>query len=76
MAKVLHIYNAINLLRKRYYAAVTGKQSLIKLLNETEVAEYVYNSNAIENSTLTLDETEKILFYRFVLFLARLHARG
>jgi Fic family protein len=30
-------------------------------LSEAEVAEQVYNSNAIENSTLTLDETEKIL---------------
>jgi len=31
------------------------------LLSEAEVAEQVYNSNAIENSTLTLEETEKIL---------------
>ncbi|MFA6567157.1 MAG: Fic family protein [Victivallales bacterium] len=38
-----------------------GKQSLIKLLSEAEVAEQVYNSNAIENSTLTLEETEKLL---------------
>ncbi|MBN1973638.1 MAG: Fic family protein [Sedimentisphaerales bacterium] len=61
MAKILHIYNAINHLRQRYYAASIGKQSLIQLINETEVAEQVYNSNAIENSTLTLEETEKIL---------------
>ncbi len=61
MAKVLYIFNAINRLRERYYAAAIGKQSLIKLLSETEVAEQVYNSNAIENSTLTLEETEKIL---------------
>lgn len=61
MAKVLHIFNAINRLRERYYAASTGKESLIKLLSEAEVAEQVYNSNAIENSTLTLEETEKIL---------------
>lgn len=33
----------------------------MKLLSETEVSEQVYNSNAIENSTLTLEETEKIL---------------
>lgn len=38
-----------------------GKQWLLDLINETEVAEQVYNSNAIENSTLTLEETEKIL---------------
>jgi len=31
------------------------------LVSESEVAEQVYNSNAIENSTLTLEETEKIL---------------
>ena len=31
------------------------------MINESEIAEQVYNSNAIENSTLSLDETEKIL---------------
>jgi len=31
------------------------------LIAEAEVAEQVYNSNAIENSTLSLEETEKIL---------------
>src|SRR3990167_6749864 len=61
MAKTLHIFNTINRLRERYYIASVGKQSLIKLLSEAEVAEQVYNSNAIENSTLTLEETEKIL---------------
>ncbi len=33
----------------------------MKLISEAEVSEQVYNSNAIENSTLTLEETEKIL---------------
>src|SRR4030042_392944 len=61
MAKVLHVFCTINRLRERYYAASTGKESLIRLLSEAEVAEQVYNSNAIENSTLTLEETEKIL---------------
>ncbi len=61
MAKGLHIFNTIHLLRERYYAASIGKQSLMKILSETEVAEQVYNSNAIENSTLTREETEKIL---------------
>src|SRR4030042_4426719 len=61
MAKILHVFNTINRLRERYYTASIGKQSLIKLLSEAEVAEQVYNSNAIENSTLTLEETEKIL---------------
>lgn len=51
----------INILRERYYKAATGKDALIKLIGETEIPEQVYNSNAIENSTLTLEETEKIL---------------
>lgn len=38
-----------------------AKQSLVALLDETELVEGVYNSNAIENSTLTLKETEQIL---------------
>jgi Fic family protein len=61
MAKILHVFNSINRLRERYYIASVGKQSLLELLSEAEVAEQVYNSNAIENSTLTLEETEKIL---------------
>jgi Fic family protein len=61
MAKILHVFNSIHRLRERYYIASVGKQSLLKLLSEAEVAEQVYNSNAIENSALTLEETEKIL---------------
>ena len=61
MAKISAVFNKINLLRERYYQASTGKDALIKLISEAEIAEQVYNSNAIENSTLTLEETEKIL---------------
>jgi len=61
MAKVLTVFNKIESLRERYYTISTGKDSLLKLIAETEVAEQVYNSNAIENSTLSLEETEKIL---------------
>ncbi|MDP2704569.1 MAG: Fic family protein [bacterium] len=61
MAKILSVFNKVNSLRERYYKASVGKEVLIKLIAETEVAEHVYNSNAIENSTLTLEETEKIL---------------
>lgn len=61
MAKILNVFNKVNSLRERYYKASIGKDALIKLIAETEVAEQVYNSNAIENSTLTLEETEKIL---------------
>ncbi len=38
-----------------------GKDSLLSMIDEAEIPESVYNSNAIENSTLTLKETEKIL---------------
>jgi len=61
MAKTLNVFNKIHSLRERYYSASTGKDALIKIVSEAEVAEQVYNSNAIENSTLTLEETEKIL---------------
>ena len=61
MAKVLAVFRRIPALRERYYQAAIGKGALIALIGEAEVAEQVYNSNAIENSTLTLDETEKIL---------------
>ena len=48
-------------LKKEYDTLRQGKDSLLVLVDEAEVAEAVYNSNAIENSTLTLKETEKIL---------------
>jgi len=63
MAKTLNVYNKISSLRERYYEASAGKEALLQLIAETEVAEQVYNSNAIENSTLTLEETEKILLH-------------
>ena len=61
MAKTARAFNKINLLRERYYKAAIGKDALIKLISEAEIADQVYNSNAIENSTLSLEETEKIL---------------
>lgn len=61
MAKILNVFNKISSLRERYYKASVGKEDLLHLIAETEVMEQVYNSNAIENSTLTLEETEKIL---------------
>lgn len=61
MANKLSIYKRVHELRRRYCEQAVGKASLLQILDETEVAEQVYNSNAIENSTLSLDETEKIL---------------
>ena len=61
MAKTFAVFSKINLLRERYYKALSGKDALVKLVSEAEIADQVYNSNAIENSTLSLEETEKIL---------------
>lgn len=61
MAKTLEIYKSIKVLRKRFLKESLNKKSLLQLIAETEVAEKVYNSNAIENSTLSLEETDKIL---------------
>lgn len=61
MANTLKAYKKIQELRERYYKVIVGKESLLKIIAETEVSEQVYNSNAIENSTLSLEETDKIL---------------
>ncbi len=61
MANILSIFKRVQALRQRYVECAVGKESLLQLLDEAEVGEQVYNSNAIENSTLSLDETEKIL---------------
>ena len=61
MANNFKVYKKIQELRERYHKAIVGKESLVKIIAEAEVSEQVYNSNAIENSTLTLEETDKIL---------------
>lgn len=61
MANTLQVFQRIQGLQKRYLESCVGKESLLKILYESEVAEQVYNSNAIENSTLSLEETDKIL---------------
>ena len=48
-------------LRIEYDRLRKGKESLLRLIDESELSESVFNSNAIENSTLTLKETERIL---------------
>ncbi len=55
------IQKRIEDLKKQYDRLKIGKDSLLKIIDEAEIPESVYNSNAIENSTLTLKETEKIL---------------
>ncbi len=61
MSTPLAIQKKIEILKKEYEYLKAGKQSLLKIIDEAEIPESVYNSNAIENSTLTLRETEKIL---------------
>ncbi|MBU0879670.1 MAG: Fic family protein [Patescibacteria group bacterium] len=61
MANISKTYKKIQELRERYYKAIFGKESLLQIIAESEVSDQVYNSNAIENSTLTLEETDKIL---------------
>lgn len=51
----------IHQLRKRYFQSSHRKASLLKMIGESEVSEQVYNSNAIENSTLSLEETDRVL---------------
>lgn len=48
-------------LQKEYIRLKEGKDTLLVMITEAEIPESVYNSNAIENSTLTLAETERIL---------------
>lgn len=55
------IQKKIQTLKSEYDRLKIGKESLLKIIDEAEIPESVYNSNAIENSTLTLKETEKIL---------------
>lgn len=54
------LQNIVNL-KKKYEFLKQGKDSILGLIEDVELAESVYNSNAIENSTLTLPDTEKIL---------------
>lgn len=56
-----HIDKRIQALQKRYHQNAQEKAALLTIINESEIPEQVYNSNAIENSTLTLEETDKIL---------------
>jgi len=51
----------IDELKQEFDSLKQGKESLLDIVFEAELPESVYNSNAIENSTLTISETEKIL---------------
>ncbi len=55
------IKDKIKVLKTRYDQLRKGKEPLLGIIDESELSESVFNSNAIENSTLTLKETERIL---------------
>ena len=61
MATDRRLRDRLHLLKREYDSLRPGKEALLTHIDEVEVAETVYNSNAIENSTLTLEETERIL---------------
>lgn len=61
MAITKPIKNRIWELKKEFDVLKKEKESLLTLIDDAEIPESVYNSNAIENSTLSLQETEKIL---------------
>lgn len=61
MALYASIRNRLQKLKELFDKLRQNKESLLDLIDEAELPENVYNSNAIENSTLTLKETEKIL---------------
>lgn len=55
------VKDMIDALKREYDSLKRNKESLLDIIFEAELPESVYNSNAIENSTLTISETEKIL---------------
>ena len=56
-----NVQDRIKKLKKEYDSLKVKKESLLYIIFEAELPESVYNSNAIENSTLSISETEKIL---------------
>ncbi|MBI5753689.1 Fic family protein [Candidatus Peregrinibacteria bacterium] len=62
MATAEFIRIRLKSIKTEYDLLKTDKKNLLQKIEEAEIPENVYNSNAIENSTLTMKETEKILF--------------
>jgi Fic family protein len=56
----------INSLAAEYQALLTAHKDALHEISMAEVPEMVYNSNAIENSTLTLQDTEDILIRNII----------
>ncbi len=51
----------IDALAQKYWSVTHGQEQGLHEITVAEIPEMVYNSNAIENSTLTLQDTEDIL---------------
>lgn len=61
MAITAPLRKRLQVLKTEFDTLKKGRDALLTIIDEAEIPENVYNSNAIENSTLTLKETEKIL---------------
>ena len=53
MATTNPVKNEIKDLKAEYHRLTKGKESLLNIIDESELPESVFNSNAIENSTLS-----------------------
>lgn len=56
-----NLLGKIEKLAAQYRELAAGKPNAVREIAKSELTEMVYNSNAIENSTLTLEDTEDIL---------------
>ena len=61
MAASRPVRDRVRALKREYDTLRQGRESLLSMIDAVEAPESVYNSNAIENSTLTLEETENVL---------------
>lgn len=61
MATTRPLRDRLRTLKAEYDRLRKGKEALLTMIDASELSESVFNSNAIENSTLTLKETERIL---------------
>ncbi len=61
VSTTLPVRRRIQRLKTAFETLRPGKDALLGMIDEAELPESVFNSNAIENSTLTLKETERIL---------------
>jgi Fic family protein len=57
----LTVLDRLTRARLQFESLRQGKEDLLRGLDESEIPEAVFHSNAIEGSTLTLDETERVL---------------